>query len=165
MASTINDKIQLLKLRTQKAVTLINLLRTENSKLKEEKETAINSLNITNEELAKVRLEFQALEKEHNKLTMDYQFANNRIIELQNYVDDYKQDSKLLEDSINKSINTLDEIDGLDDIELMGNLSEDLTTADSYTASELSDDELEELEDLDDLEENLDLDLSELENL
>lgn len=166
MASTINDKIQLLKLRTQKAVTLINLLRKENQSLKDEKELAEQNLAKANEELDSTKQQFDDLTKEHNKLSMDYQFANNRIIELQNYVDDYKQDAKLLEESINKSIDTLNEIDGLDEIELMGNLTEDLETADSYTANDLSDEDLDELSDLEGLDDDSELsDLDELDNL
>lgn len=154
MASTINDKIQLLELRTQKAVTLINLLRSDNENLKIEKDKVDENLANSNNELEKLKLEFENLTKEHNKLAMDYQFANSRILELQNYVDDYKQNTKILEDSINKSIGTLDEIEGLDEIELMSSLSEDLEAADSYSSNELSDDELDDLSSLNDLDDS-----------
>ena len=102
MASEITDKIQLLELRTKKAVTLINLLRNnnkelqvENDKIKCEKNSVQNEFYAFKEtaadstELDALKKQLEDLKAEYAKVSMDYTFANNRIIELQTYVDDY----------------------------------------------------------------------------
>jgi chromosome segregation ATPase len=164
MASEIMDKIQLLELRTKKAVTLINLLRSnnkelqsENDKIKSEKDDLQDEFNAFKEtaadssELDEVRRQLEELKAEHAKVKMDYTFANNRIIELQSYVDDYKDNTKLLEDSINKSIDTLDAIEGLDEIDLMEAQNTELEAADGFTSGEaLAGDDLSDLDDLGD---------------
>ncbi len=164
MASEIMDKIQLLELRTKKAVTLINLLRSnnkelqsENDKIKSEKDDLQDEFNAFKEtaadssELDEVRRQLEELKAEHAKVKMDYTFANNRIIELQSYVDDYKDNTKLLEDSINKSIDTLDAIEGLDEIDLMEAQNTELEAADGFTSgAALAGDDLSDLDDLGD---------------
>ena len=164
MASEIMDKIQLLELRTKKAVTLINLLRSnnkelqsENEKIKSDKDDLQDEFNAFKEtaadssELDEVKRQLEELKAEHAKVKMDYTFANNRIIELQSYVDDYKDNTKLLEDSINKSIDTLDAIEGLDEIDLMEAQNTELEAADGFTSGEaLAGDDLSDLDDLGD---------------
>jgi chromosome segregation ATPase len=169
MSSEIKDKIQLLELRTRKAVTLINSLRNEKSKLqteydniKSEKESLMDEFGAFKEtaidlsELEDLRKQLEDLKAEHSKLKMDYAFGNNRIIELQTYVDDYKDNTKLLEDSINKSIDTLDEIEGLDEIDLIADKNTELEAADSFTSGNALDGD--DLSDLDDLSDDLIID-------
>jgi chromosome segregation ATPase len=164
MASEIMDKIQLLELRTKKAVTLINLLRSNNKELQSENDTiksekddlqdefnAFKETAADSSELDEVKRQLEELKAEHAKVKMDYTFANNRIIELQSYVDDYKDNTKLLEDSINKSIDTLDAIEGLDEIDLMEAQNTELEAADGFTSGEaLAGDDLSDLDDLGD---------------
>lgn len=181
MSSEIKDKIQLLELRTRKAVTLINSLRNEKSKLQTEYENvksdkeslmdefgAFKETAIDQSELDELQRQLDELKAEHSKLKMDYAFGNNRIIELQSYVDDYKDNTKLLEDSINKSIDTLDEIEGLDDIDLIADQNTELAEADSFTSGKaLSGEDLSDLDDLGDdlIIDGSDPDLDELSDL
>jgi chromosome segregation ATPase len=164
MSSEIKDRIQLLELRTRKAVTLINLLRDEKSKLQAENDTikwekeslkdefgAFRETAVDFSELEELKKQLAELKAEHSKLQMDYTFSNNSIIELQSYVDDYKDNTTLLEDSINKSINTLDEIEGLDEIDLIAAQNIELETADEFTSgSALAGEDLSDLDNLDD---------------
>jgi chromosome segregation ATPase len=174
MASEIKDKIDLLELRTKKAVTLINFLRSNNKELETKNSTLNSNIDGLNNQISALTSNMELLTKEldelkseHAKLKMDYTFSNNRVIELQSYVDDYKDNSKQLEESINKSIETLDAIEGLDDIELLEAQNTELEAADGFTSG----DALlgEDLSELDDLEDTLILDdesdLEDLDNL
>lgn len=168
MVSEIKDKIDLLELRTKKAVTLINFLRSNNKVLETEKSVLNSNIEELNNQIATLTSNIELLTKEldelkseHAKLKMDYTFSNNRVIELQSYVDDYKDNSKLLEESINKSIETLNSIEGLDDIELLEAQNAELQAVDAFTSGDaLMGDDLSELDNLEDdliLEENDDL--------
>lgn len=181
MSSEIKGKIQLLELRTRKAVTLINSLRNEKSKLKSENDglkceknslqeliKSFNEKTVDLSELEEVKSQLEKLKVEHSKLKMDYTFGNNRMLELQSYVDDYKDNTKLLEDSINKSIDTLDEIEGLDEIDLILAQNTELEAADAFTSGEaLAGNDLSDLDDLDDdlIIDSSDNDLDELQGL
>jgi septal ring factor EnvC (AmiA/AmiB activator) len=111
--------------------------------------------NQSKEELKLVQEEFEDLKKvhqelveEHNKLKMDYTFANSRVNELEKYVDEYKDNSEQLAQSIARSLDTLEDISGLEDIELLDNLNEELNAAEDYTTGSALESELLDLEDL-----------------
>ncbi|MBK5200863.1 MAG: hypothetical protein JJE21_04930 [Spirochaetaceae bacterium] len=156
MASEIKDKIDLLELRTKKAVTLINFLRsnnkdleTDNSYLNSNIEGLKNQISALTSNMEIITNELDELKSEHVKLKMDYTFSNNRVIELQSYADDYKDNSKLFEESINKAMETLEAIEGLDDIELLQAQNTELEADDAFTSGDaLMGDDLSELDNL-----------------
>jgi hypothetical protein len=74
------------------------------------------------------------LRKEKLELQQKFDLVHAHNIELEEYVENYTTSSKLVEQSIASAMETLDSIEGLDEMELMGgDLSADLETADSFT--------------------------------
>lgn len=119
------------------------------------------SLQLTNVELTQkfeeleetfnsLKLEHEQLIEEHNKLKMDYTFANNRVAELEQYVEEYRDNSEQLAQSIARSLDTLDDIQGLEEIDFMDNMNEEISAAEDYTTGSALESELIDLENLED---------------
>jgi phosphoribosylanthranilate isomerase len=78
----------------------------------------------------KAALLIEQQRKEIADLKQSLELVQMHNEELQKYADSYKEDTKLIEESIAKSLDTLDAIDGLDNLDTIG--LDDFDTADSF---------------------------------
>lgn len=156
---TTYEQAKLLNERVHRATLYIERLRSDNASLKEE----ISSLkfqlsepisNVDSEDyqelqkqLEELNVSLEALNKEKNALEeekfdiekelqqtiADLELITKHNSELENYVDNLKEDTKKIEESMAESLAALDGI-GLDDIELAS--IEELDVAESFSTGE-----------------------------
>lgn len=81
---------------------------------------------------AALLIEKQRKELEELKRNLALVSAHNE--ELQKYADSYKEDTKLIEESISKSLEMLDSIEGLEELDTLD--IEDAAAADSFQGGE-----------------------------
>jgi chromosome segregation ATPase len=149
-AKLLKANMSKLEEKVLKTKAFINVLNKDKVKL-QELNTEINvQLNTVQEEFKTLEGVYQELVTEHNKLKMDYTFANSRVVELEQYVDEYKDNSEQLAQSIARSLDTLDEIEGLEEIELLDNLNEELIAAEGFGSASSQESDFLDLEDLED---------------
>ena len=149
-ATLLKSNMTKLEEKVLKTKAFIDVLNKDKAKLQEVNANLADKLNLVQEEFENLKEVHQELINEHNKLKMDYTFANSRVNELETYVEEYKDNSEQLAQSIARSLDTLDEISGLEDIELLDNLNEELNAAENFTTAGIEN----ELLDLEDLENN-----------
>ncbi len=149
-AKLLKANMSKLEEKVLKTKAFINVLNKDKVKL-QELNTEINvQLNTVQEEFKTLEGVYQELVTEHDKLKMDYTFANSRVVELEQYVDEYKDNSEQLAQSIARSLDTLDEIEGLEEIELLDNLNEELIAAEGFGSASSQESDFLDLEDLED---------------
>lgn len=153
-ATLLNSNMSKLEEKVLKTKAFIDVLNRDKNKLQELNTDLTSELSSIKGELESLKQVHEELNDEHNKLKMDYTFANSRVNELEVYVEEYRDNSEQLAQSIARSLETLDEIEGLEDIEMLDNLNEEISAAESFTAGGSSEDELLDLEDLEDLDNN-----------
>jgi chromosome segregation ATPase len=148
-ATLLKSNMTKLEEKVLKTKAFIDVLNKDKAKLQELNNQIKEELQLVQEEFEDLKKVHQELVEEHNKLKMDYTFANSRVNELEKYVDEYKDNSEQLAQSIARSLDTLEDISGLEDIELLDNLNEELNAAEDYTSGSALESELLDLEDLD----------------
>ncbi len=148
-ATLLKSNMTKLEEKVLKTKAFIDVLNKDKAKLQELNNQIKEELKLVQEEFEDLKKVHQELVEEHNKLKMDYTFANSRVNELEKYVDEYKDNSEQLAQSIARSLDTLEDISGLEDIELLDNLNEELNAAEDYTSGSALESELLDLEDLD----------------
>jgi chromosome segregation ATPase len=152
------DTVQLLEQRTQKAASLIAMLRKEKEKLQQQLSEAQGrpvvdpALQEKLDEALKQNADYQAqlassndlveqlkaqLE-EANKNLIDlqskYDLVNMHNTELEDYVQKFETSNKIIEEGINKALENLNTVQGLDDVPLEDTIADDLATADDFTS-------------------------------
>lgn len=147
-ATLLKSNMTKLEEKVLKTKAFIDVLNKDKAKLQELNAEITTKLEAVQEEFDKLKVTHQELVEEHNKLKMDYTFANSRVNELETYVEEYKDNSEQLAQSIARSLDTLDEISGLEDMELLDNLNEEISAAENYTTGSGLESELLDLEDL-----------------
>jgi chromosome segregation ATPase len=147
-ATLLKSNMTKLEEKVLKTKAFIDVLNKDKAKLQELNNQSKEELKLVQEEFEDLKKVHQELVEEHNKLKMDYTFANSRVNELEKYVDEYKDNSEQLAQSIARSLDTLEDISGLEDIELLDNLNEELNAAEDYTTGSALESELLDLEDL-----------------
>ena len=147
-ATLLKSNMTKLEEKVLKTKAFIDVLNKDKAKLQELNAEITNKLEAVQEEFENLKKTHQELVEEHNKLKMDYTFANSRVHELETYVEEYKDNSEQLAQSIARSLDTLDEISGLEDIELLDNLNEEISAAEDYTTGSALENEMLDLEDL-----------------
>jgi len=152
------DQVQLLEQRTQKAASLIAMLRKEKTDLQEQLKEAkgrpvvdpatVQKLDEANAEIQTLRSQLSASDdlvkqlqaqlaeakKQIEELQQHLMLANTHNEELQAYIGKYEESNKLIEESINKSMETLSSVEGLDDIALESLTNDELAAADDFTS-------------------------------
>lgn len=96
--------------------------------------TTLDKVQLLEQRIVKATVLIRNLEKKIEELNDEVEVLSVHNEELQKYADSFSADSKLIEESINSALEHLDSITGLDDIELADSLSDDLETADQFTA-------------------------------
>lgn len=147
-ATLLKSNMTKLEEKVLKTKAFIDVLNRDKNKLQELNTEITEQLNKIQEEFENLKGIHEALVVEHNKLKMDYTFANSRVNELETYVDEYKDNSEQLAQSIARSLDTLEDIQGLEEIELLDNINEELIAAEGFTASSTLEEGLLDLEDL-----------------
>jgi len=147
-AKLLKSNMSKLEEKVLKTKAYIDVLNREKANLQLSNVEKTQQLEELQESYNSLKEEHDLLVEEHNKLKMDYTFANNRIAELEQYVEEYRDNSEQLAQSISRSLDTLDDIQGLEEIDFMDNLNEELSTAEDFTAGNALSDELLDLEDL-----------------
>ncbi|MCY1152263.1 MAG: hypothetical protein PQJ49_13120 [Sphaerochaetaceae bacterium] len=147
-ATLLKSNMTKLEEKVLKTKAFIDVLNKDKAKLQELNNQIKEELKLVQEEFEDLKKVHQELVEEHNKLKMDYTFANSRVNELEKYVEEYKDNSEQLAQSIARSLDTLEDISGLEDIELLDNLNEELNAAEDYTTGSALESELLDLEDL-----------------
>ena len=147
-ATLLKSNMTKLEEKVLKTKAFIDVLNKDKAKLQELNAEITNKLEAVQEEFDRLKETHQKFVEEHNKLKMDYTFANSRVNELETYVKEYKDNSEQLAQSIARSLDTLDEISGLEDIELLDNLNEEISAAEDFTTGSALENEILDLEDL-----------------
>ncbi len=147
-AKLLKSNMSKLEEKVLKTKAYIDVLNREKANLQLSNVEKTQQLEEIQEAYNSLKEEHELLVEEHNKLKMDYTFANNRIAELEQYVEEYRDNSEQLAQSISRSLDTLDDIQGLEEIDFMDNLNEELSAAEDFTAGSALSDELLDLEDL-----------------
>lgn len=167
------DTVQLLEQRTQKAAGLIVMLRKEKAEMQQKLDSLVNqpaadptlaqkleSESGLNAELqtklaestvsnGNLSSELQLMKKQLTELQDKFDLVNNHNAELEEYVQKFTTSNKLLEESINKAMDNLSHIEGLDDIPLEAAMADELSAADDYTSGgALNGEQIENPEDL-----------------
>ncbi|MGD1819209.1 MAG: hypothetical protein ACPKOI_04935 [Pleomorphochaeta sp.] len=148
-AKLLKSNMSKLEEKVLKTKAFIDVLNKDKLALQEKNSELTLDIEKVQEEFNNLKEIHEQLVEEHNKLKMDYTFANSRVEELEQYVDEYKDNSEQLAQSIARSLDTLEDIEGLEEIELMDNLNEELSAAEDYTTGSALESELLDLEDLD----------------
>ncbi len=148
-AKLLKSNMSKLEEKVLKTKAFIDVLNKDKLTLQEKNSELTQDIEKVQEEFNNLKEIHEQLVEEHNKLKMDYTFANSRVEELEQYVDEYKDNSEQLAQSIARSLDTLEDIEGLEEIELMDNLNEELSAAEDYTTGSALESELLDLEDLD----------------
>ncbi|MCH3907056.1 MAG: hypothetical protein LKE39_06030 [Sphaerochaeta sp.] len=154
---SVMDTVQLLEQRTQKAATLIAMLRKEKADLQEKLNEAqgrpvadpeterklqealasvatLQEQVTASDELAKkLQAELDEAKRQIEELQQRLTLANTHNEELQSYISKYEESNKLIEESISKSLETLSGVQGLDDIPLDTMSNQELEAADDFT--------------------------------
>lgn len=78
--------------------------------------TSIEGIQEIEKRVKRAALLVDKQRKEIAQLQQSLELVQMHNEELQKYADSYKEDAKLIEDSIARSLETLDSIDGLDDL-------------------------------------------------
>lgn len=155
---SVMDSVKLLEQRTQKAASLIKILRNENAtlqeQLKEERQrptgdpeteaklaqatadlaAAQNSLSQEQAKSASLQSQIDELQKKFDELEANYNLVVTHNGELEDYVEKFQTSNKLIEESINAAMKNLDSIEGLDDTPLAQETGNELETAEGFTA-------------------------------
>lgn len=149
-AKLLKSNMSKLEEKVLKTKAFIDVLNKEKENLRIINLEVTQQLDQLQEAFNSLTKEHEELVEEHNKLKMDYTFANSRVEELEQYVDEYKDNSEQLAQSIARSLDTLEDIQGLEEIELLDNLNEEISAAEDYTTGNALESEILDLEDLDD---------------
>lgn len=152
------DTVQLLEQRTQKAASLIAMLRKEKADLQEQLQEAQSRPVVapeTVEKLQQANTQIQTLQgqvtasedlvkqlqqqlseskRQTDELQQHLQLATTHNEELQSYIGKYEESSKLIEESIAKSLDTLSGVEGLDEVPLEAISNKELEAADDFTS-------------------------------
>lgn len=86
------------------------------------------------EEIDNLKRQLEELTSNFEKLENNYNLVLNHNAELEDYVESYETSNKLIEESVSKAMETLDSIDGLDDIPLEPESFDELAVADDFTS-------------------------------
>lgn len=147
-AKLLKSNMSKLEEKVLKTKAFIDILNKEKANLQATNNEISQQLDQLQEDYNSLSSKHDELIEEHNKLKMDYTFANTRVEELEKYVDEYKDNSQQLAQSIARSIDALDDIEGLEEIELMDNLNEELSAAEDFTTGSALDSEILDLDEL-----------------
>jgi regulator of replication initiation timing len=96
--------------------------------------TTLDKVQLLEQRIIKAALLIRKLENRIVELEEEVSVLTVHNTELQNYADSYSADQKIIEESVTKALDTLGSIEGLDEIDLMGTMAEDLAVADQFTA-------------------------------
>ena len=151
------DTVQLLEQRTQKAASLIAILRKEKAALaqqlqeaektpavdpetvqklaeSEAKNVSLNeSLTQAEEKLEDLVAQLADLQKRFDELQANFNLVNTHNTELEDYVEKFQTSNKLIEESINAAMANLNSIEGLDDTPIEVGTESDLAAAEEFT--------------------------------
>ena len=95
--------------------------------------TTLDKVQLLEQRIIKATVLIHSLEKKIEELNDEVEVLSVHNEELQKYADNFSADSKLIEESITNALDHLGTIEGLDDIEILDSLSEDLEVADQFT--------------------------------
>ncbi|MDD4219288.1 MAG: hypothetical protein WCS59_01660 [Sphaerochaetaceae bacterium] len=95
--------------------------------------TTLDKVQLLEQRIIKATVLIRNLEKKIEELNDEVDVLSVHNEELQKYADNFSADSKLIEESINNALDHLGTIEGLDDIEILDSLSDDLEVADQFT--------------------------------
>lgn len=98
--------------------------------------TTLDKVQLLEQRIIKAAVLIRNHEKKIEELSDEIEVLSVHNEELQRYADNFRSDSKLIEESISKALDTLDSIDGLDEIVLMESLNQDLAAADQFTGGD-----------------------------
>lgn len=151
------DTVQLLEQRTQKAASLIAILRKEKAALaqqlqeaektpvvdpetvqklaeSEAKNVSLNeSLTQAEGKLEDLVAQLADLQKKFDELQANFNLVNTHNAELEDYVEKFQTSNKLIEESINAAMANLNSIEGLDDTPIEVGTESDLAAAEEFT--------------------------------
>ena len=151
------DTVKLLEQRTQKAASLISILRKEKAALaqqlqeaegrpvadpeterklaeSEAKNVTLNaSLTEAEGKLEDLVAQLADLQKKFDELQANYNLVNTHNEELEDYVEKFQTSNKLIEESINAAMANLNSIEGLDDTPIEVGTESDLAAAEEFT--------------------------------
>jgi len=147
-SSLLKSNMTKLEEKVLKTKAFIDVLNKDKTLLEEKNSELIAQVEKIQSDFETLKTEHEELIESHNKLKMDYTFANSRVNELEQYVEEYKDNSEQLAQSIARSLDTLDDINGLEEIELLDNLNEELAAAEDFTSGSALENEILDLEDL-----------------
>ncbi|MFA5468916.1 MAG: hypothetical protein WC224_07680 [Sphaerochaetaceae bacterium] len=95
--------------------------------------TTLDKVKLLEQRIIKATVLIHNLENKIEELNDEIDVLSVHNTELQKYADTFSADSKLIAESIGNALEHLDTIEGLDDIEILDSLSEDLAVADQFT--------------------------------
>ncbi|NLA92203.1 MAG: hypothetical protein GX842_02030 [Spirochaetales bacterium] len=95
--------------------------------------TTLDKVKLLEQRIIKATILIHNLESKIEELNDEIEVLSVHNTELQKYADTFSADSQLIAESISSALEHLDTIDGLDDIEILDSLSEDLAVADRFT--------------------------------
>ncbi len=147
-AKLLKSNMSKLEEKVLKTKAFIDVLNKDKASLQAINLEVTQQLEQLQEDFNSLSTKHQELVEEHNKLKMDYTFANSRVEELEQYVNEYKDNSEQLAQSIARSLDTLEDIQGLEEIELLDNLNEEISAAEDFTSASADDNDLLDLEEL-----------------
>ncbi len=138
------DTVKLLEQRTQKAASLISILRKEKAdlagKLQEaEARPSVDPATLQKLEEAEAKNailegELARLREQYEELQASYSLVKTHNEELEEYVEKFQTSNKLIEESINSAMANLTSIEGLDEIPLEVGGAGDIAAAEEYTS-------------------------------
>lgn len=147
-AKLLKSNMTKLEEKVLKTKAFIDVLNKEKACLQASNVEKTQQLDQLQEDYNTLKDKHNELIAEHNKLKMDYTFANSRVEELEQYVDEYKDNSEQLAQSISRSLDTLEDIQGLEEIELLDNMNQELSAAEDFTTGSALENEILDLDDL-----------------
>ncbi|MFA7671939.1 MAG: hypothetical protein WCY53_06775 [Sphaerochaetaceae bacterium] len=95
--------------------------------------TTLDKLQLLEQRVVKATILIRNLEQKIDELNTEIEVLSVHNEELQRYADTFTADNKLIEESVTKALDRLDSIEGLDDIDITGILTQDLEAADHFT--------------------------------
>lgn len=95
--------------------------------------TTLDKVKLLEQRIIKATILIHNLESKIEELNDEIEVLSVHNTELQKYADTFSADSKLIAESISNALEHLETIEGLDEIEILDSLSEDLDVADRFT--------------------------------